>query len=97
LPIRRPGILRNLLSYAPAMQTSHADILAVVEAETETKVPLTLGTVDDGAKALVNQARNRGSETIEFAGDDDTASRAVLCNGAGDLRLERITQDRLVE
>ncbi|MDA1161972.1 MAG: VIT domain-containing protein [Planctomycetota bacterium] len=97
VPIRRSGVLNNLLSYATAMQTSHADVLAVVEAESDTERALESGVVDDEARRLIEKARSFGWERIEFVGHDDTVAATVLCNAAGALRIERQTQDGLIE
>lgn len=92
---RRPGVLQNLLTYAPGIQTSVADLLSVVEAECVESSRN--GSIDPGARQLIEECRQRGWEEIAWAGDVDGTVRTVVCNGAGDFRIERRTVDGLLE
>lgn len=54
----------DLVAHAPGMNTSEADIRAVLEAEVTPKRPLTLGKVDPKAKQLIERARSSGWRTL---------------------------------
>lgn len=97
LPIQRPGILRNILSYAPGMQTSLADVLAVVESEGTANWQPERGTIDADALRLIEKSRRLGWERITFVSGSHNTESTLLCNGKGDLRLERRTVDGLLE
>lgn len=97
LPIQRPGVLRNMLSYAPGMQTSTADFLAVLAAESDPADKPVRGTIDDAARRLVERARSAGWETVSILDDRNAVKSRLTCNGAGELSFERRTADGLLE
>ena len=97
LPIRRPGVLRNILSYAPGMQTSPADILAVVESEVEAEHQPERGTIDARALQLIKKSRSLGWQQVELTRDRSNTTTTLLYNGKGDIRLDRRTKDGLLE
>ncbi|NQV27755.1 MAG: FecR domain-containing protein [Rhodopirellula sp.] len=97
LPIQRPGILRNILSYAPGLQTSTADVLAVVADEVEADGNPVRGAVDAGVLNLIEKCRSLGWEELTFASTDHDAATKMFCNGEGEIRLERRTVDGLLE
>ena len=97
LPIQRPGVLRNMLSYAPGMQTSTADVLAVLDSESEPGHTPVRGKIDDVARRLIEKARAVGWETVTVLDDKNARDVTLACNGAGELRLERRTTDGLLE
>tara|TARA_R110002072_G_scaffold303142_1_gene495835 strand:+ start:109260 stop:115841 length:6582 start_codon:yes stop_codon:yes gene_type:complete len=97
LPIQRPGVLRNIVSYAPGMQTSTADVLAVLDAESEPTSTLVQGEVDDVSRHLIEKSRATGWESVVRLDDKDSPEVTLNCNGAGELRLERRTDDGLLE
>jgi hypothetical protein len=97
LPIQRPGAIRNILSYAPGMQTSTADVLAVVDAESEPSRKPNRGMIDPAALQLIKKARSLGWEEITFVDAAADTSTRFLCNGSGAIRLERRTSDGLLE
>ena len=58
-------VFRDLVAYAPAMNTTAADIQAVLEAEAH--LPLVpAGTVDPAARALVERARGGGWQSVRL-------------------------------
>lgn len=93
--IRRPGVLRNMLTYAPGMQTSTADLLAVVDAECSESSRH--GTIDPDALRLIEKCRQHGWEEIGLPCEIDGTVTTAVCNGAGAFRLERRTVDGLLE
>ncbi len=97
LPIQRPGVLQNILNYAPGMQTSTADLLAVIAAESKHSHPPVQGTIDDASRRLIDQARSLGWEEVGIIDEENSSGTTFLCNGAGHLRLERRTSDGLLE
>ena len=97
LPIQRPGVLRNILSYAPGMQTLTADLLAVLDSESEAGHTPVRGLIDDVARRLIEKARAAGWETVTVPGDRNASEVTLTCNGAGALRVERRTADGLLE
>lgn len=97
LPLQRPGVLQNILNYAPGMQTSTADLLAVIDAESKPSQPPAQGTIDDAARRLVEKARSLGWEEVDLVREGNSSGLKLLCNGAGHLRLERRTSDGLLE
>lgn len=97
LPIQRPGVLQNILNYAPGMQTSTADLLAVLDAESKPSQSTALGVIDEAARRIIEKARSLGWEEVDLAGEGNSSGLKLLCNGAGHLRLERRTSDGLLE
>lgn len=97
LPIQRPGVLQKVLNYAPGLQTSTADLLAVIDAESKPSHPPVQGTIDDAARRLVDKARSLGWEEVAITDEESSTGTKFLCNGAGHLRLERRTSDGLLE
>ena len=97
VPIQRPGVLQNILSYAPGMQTSAADLLAVLDAESEPANKPVRGQIDDAARRLVEKARTSGWESVTVLDDKNAVKVTLSCNGAGELKIERRTVDGLLE
>jgi hypothetical protein len=97
LPIQRPGVLQNILSYAPGMQTSAADLLAVLDTESEPANKPVRGQIDDAARRLIEKARTSGWETVAVLDARNAPEVTLSCNGAGELRIERRTVDGLLE
>lgn len=97
LPIQRPGVLRNMLSYAPGMQTSAADFLAVLAAETQSADEPVRGAIDDSARRLIEKARAFDWEAVSVLDGRNAVKFTLVCNGAGKLSFERRTSDGLLE
>ncbi|MDA1158559.1 MAG: VIT domain-containing protein [Planctomycetota bacterium] len=95
--VQRPGILRNILSYALGMQTSTADVLAVLDAESKSAAEPSRGSIDDAARRLIEDSRAAGWEKITISSSKNASEITLLCNGLGELRLERRTTDGLFE
>jgi ferric-dicitrate binding protein FerR (iron transport regulator) len=97
ISIQSHGVLQNILNYAPGMQTSTADLLAVIDAESKPSRQLAHGTIDEAARRLVDKARSLGWEEVAITVKENSSGTKFLCNGAGHLRLERRTVDGLLE
>jgi len=91
-----PSVLRDPVSYAPGMESSTADLLAVLEAETD-QVSVKRGAVDRRAKKLIERSRKRGWETVTIPGRNGVGDVTVLVDGAGRYKFERRLTDGLVE
>src|SRR5262249_35676760 len=52
-------VFTDLLAYAPGMNTSRADVLAVLEAEAGSK-QIATGSIDPAARKLIDKARSAG-------------------------------------
>ncbi|HEV3146454.1 MAG TPA: hypothetical protein VGZ47_21385, partial [Gemmataceae bacterium] len=104
---QRPAVLypdhifHDLVQYAPGMETSYADVQAVVEAELSSKAKT--GHVDPQARALVERARAMGWRKLSLepaAQARDSLARAsgsYLCDGAGRFAIERTLASGLKE
>lgn len=91
------GVLKNILTYASGMQSMRADLLATLEAETDDEGKPKRGTVDANARKLIERSRARDWEQFELSSDGDVAAVKLMCNGAGELRIERRTRAGLTE
>jgi predicted Zn-dependent protease len=91
---RRPGYSGNdrlffdLVAYAPGMNTSGADVLAVLE--TEAALPgRKVGKIDDEARRLFDKAREGGWREFSLPADGDSPAMKVIFDGAGRYVSER--------
>jgi hypothetical protein len=97
----RPSYSRNdrlfidLLSYAPGLNTTRADIEAVLEAEAGP--PVIPGTIDAGARRLIDVARGGGWRKVAFAGWDGRPSLTLVCDHGGRYAYEHTLATGLVE
>jgi ferric-dicitrate binding protein FerR (iron transport regulator)/tetratricopeptide (TPR) repeat protein len=83
----------DLPSYAPGLNTSRADVEAVLEAEAAGAEP-TLGTIDPAARRLIDAARAAGWSRVAPA---DRPDLALVCDGAGRYAWEHTLPAGLVE
>lgn len=92
------GLIRDLPSYAPGLQTWDADRSAIVEqALPEDRKPAR-GRVDDEARRIVDKARSLGWRKFRaVAADEEPAAPWIQANGAGQFVCQRETLDGLVE
>ena len=93
-----PAVFYDLVSYAPAMRTNLADVLAVLEAEapvdSTTAKP---GKIDDRARRLIERARGAGWQTATIADPHGKTPLTVAFDGTGRYRYERTTSAGLRE
>lgn len=100
---RRPAIsasaplFGDLLVYAPAMNTSVADIAATLEREARPDAALAAGRMDDAARQLIEAARARGWEKVMVPGGARSPSFDVVFDGTGRYVYERTTETGLRE
>jgi hypothetical protein len=89
-------IFCDLLSHAPGMNTSRADILATLEAEARRDPATAPGMIDPGAARLIAQARAAGWQSIRLPADWDPAFTVVF-DGRGRFTYDRVRADGLRE
>ncbi|OAI46640.1 hypothetical protein AYO44_11025 [Planctomycetaceae bacterium SCGC AG-212-F19] len=95
---QRPGFggddrwFYDLLAHAPAMNTSHADILGVIDSEAKPDAAAAPGQVDDAAAKLIEKVRSAGWQKVTVAD-----GRTMVVNGAGHFRSERTLGEGLRE
>jgi ferric-dicitrate binding protein FerR (iron transport regulator) len=76
-------IYTDLVVYAPGMNTSRADILAVVEAEALPRWPTAPGHIDPAARKLIDQARSAGWQSLTFPAEEGHNGLTAVFNGQG--------------
>ena len=82
-------VFTDLVSYAPGMNTSIADIRAVLEAEAAPRFANQPGHIDPAARKLIDRARAAGWQTLTFAGKDGQPTLAISFDGAGRYAYQR--------
>ena len=93
-----PAVFYDLVSYAPAMRTNLADVLAVLEAETPAdSTAVRSGKIDDGARRLVERARGAGWQSATIADPHGNTPLTIAFDGTGRYRYERTTSAGLRE
>src|SRR5207302_1796002 len=78
----------DLIAYAPGMDTSEADALAVLEAESLPHPANRPGKIDDAARALLDRARVQGWLTLKVE-DSGQTSYTIVFDGKGRFAYER--------
>ncbi|MBX3468039.1 MAG: FecR domain-containing protein [Planctomycetes bacterium] len=92
---RHPRALTaDLLAFAPGMDTSQADVLAVLAAEASLPGP---GRVDPAAAALVERARRAPWTTVTLLDDEGREAGQVHAEGGGRFVAERRLRVGLIE
>src|SRR5262249_51004440 len=72
-----------LLLHAPGMNTTPADVNAVLEAEAAPTGTVVTGRVADDARRLIERARSGGWRRVEVAGREGLPAFTVVCDGQG--------------
>jgi Tfp pilus assembly protein PilF len=80
----------DLVAYAPGMDSSRADLLAVVEAEAAPSPMSKPGAIDDGARRLFEKARPQNWKTLTFPAEGDRPGYSVTFDGNGRYAYERV-------
>lgn len=88
-------VFRDLLIYAPGLNTMPADIYAVLEAEGDAGQDSNPSNerkskIADRARQLIERARSAGWFTITLPADGDAPALTLTCDGQGRFRCERV-------
>jgi tetratricopeptide (TPR) repeat protein len=81
--------LNDLTQHAPGLDTTFADIQAVLEAEANMPAAAR-GEVDAEARRLINRARAAGWQRVTYPSKDGQPAFTILVNGAGQFAHERV-------
>ena len=76
-------VFPDLASYAPGMNTSRADVRAVLEAEAAPRLADLSGPIDPAARKLIDRARAAGWQKLTVSGKDGKPALAIAFDGAG--------------
>ena len=88
------NLFRDLLAYAPGLQTHAADVLAVLEAEGGFGTAPTVGTIEPAARDLIDRARSCGWETVTLS---PLSAETLTCDGSGRYACEHMLPSGLKE
>src|SRR5262249_28184960 len=89
-------VLNDLTQHAPALNTTFADIQAVLEAESDVTAPAR-GAVDPEARRLIDRARAAGWQRVTYPAKDGEPAFTIVVNGAGQFAHERMLPSGLRE
>ncbi len=90
-------IFDDLLWYAPGMNTSMADVAAVLEAETKVNPEAKQGTIDPAARRLIDKARASGWRQLTVDAIGRQPAFDVYFNGEGHFAIDRLLECGLRE
>jgi tetratricopeptide (TPR) repeat protein len=82
-------VYTDLLSYAPGLNTSRADLLAVLDEEAAPDLSQTPGTIDPQARKLIDRARQSGWQTLTLSAGEGKPGVLLTFDGAGRYAYER--------
>ncbi len=82
-------LFTDLVSYAPGLSSSRADILATVEAEAAPDLRSSPGKVDPAARKLIERARQAGWRTLTLGGENGEPIIRLVFDGSGRYRFEQ--------
>jgi hypothetical protein len=91
------AVFSDLVSYAPGMNTSQADILAILEAEAAPASDSATGTIDPAARKLIAKARLVGWQTLAIPASPGEAAVNLTFDGSGRFAYERTLPEGLRE
>jgi ferric-dicitrate binding protein FerR (iron transport regulator) len=92
-----PRVVQDLIAYAPGLNTTGADVLAVLEAEATADPHAVPGRIDPGARRLIDWARAAGWEKVSVPGSDGRSLLNITCDGAGRYVYEHTLPSGLAE
>ncbi len=84
-----PHLFTDLLTYAPGLNTSEADILAVLEAEAMPDLRQAPGRIDSEARKLIDATRTDSWRQLALPGDKDHPEQVILFDGSSRYAYER--------
>jgi hypothetical protein len=90
-------IFYDLLSHAPGMRTTEADILAVLDAEVLPTKAVARGMIDPRARKLIDGARQRGWQTLVVPAQGGQQAFDLSFDDSGRYAYERISAEGLRE
>lgn len=90
-------IFTDLLSHAPGMNTTMADIRAVLEAEARPQPSAAPGKIDKEARTLIEKARGQGWQRIVLGTKGEPNAFHIDCDGSGRFIYERTLELGLKE
>ncbi len=79
----------DLVGYAPGLNTSRADIQAVIEAEAVPSAASRRGTIDDGVKELFQRARSGNWQALSIPARGENPGFTVVFDGQGRHAYQR--------
>jgi ferric-dicitrate binding protein FerR (iron transport regulator) len=91
------SIFHELPAYAPGMNTSMADVRAVLESEARPRTSTAPGEIDKKARKLINKARAAGWQTATIRDEQGCVLLSVDFDGTGRYRYETTTDHGLRE
>jgi ferric-dicitrate binding protein FerR (iron transport regulator)/tetratricopeptide (TPR) repeat protein len=83
-------VFSDLVAYAPGMNTSQADIQAVLEAEAAPQLRSAPGRIEPDARELIEQARKGGWKRLTLKGKDGKPGFTFLFDASGRYAYERV-------
>ncbi len=92
-----PSLFADLVSYAPGLNTSEADVLALLEAEALPRRANRPGKVAPEARKLLDAARVRGWQRWTLEGKDGRPALTIVFDGKGRYAYERVLPPGLKE
>jgi hypothetical protein len=90
-------VFGDLVSYAPGLNTTEADIAAVLEAEVPPEPGDKPGTIDPAARALIDRARAGGWQAATFPAQGKRPVARLVFNPAGQFFLDHVLESGLRE
>jgi hypothetical protein len=90
-------LFSDLLLYAPGLNSSDADLCAVLEAEAQRLAASRSGKIDAGARALFAKGRAAGWQTFTLAAEERRATRKITFDGSGRHAYQRTLASGLRE
>jgi tetratricopeptide (TPR) repeat protein len=90
-------VFYDLVSYAPGMNTSRADVRAVLETEAAPRLADLPGPIDAAARKLIDRARAAGWQKLTVAGKDGKPALTIVFDGAGRYAYQRTLPNGLQE
>jgi tetratricopeptide (TPR) repeat protein len=79
----------DLVAYCPGLNTSAADIEAVLEAEAFPDPHSKRGQIDEAARVLIDKSRPAGWQALTLTGEDSQAGVTILFDGSGCYAWQR--------
>jgi ferric-dicitrate binding protein FerR (iron transport regulator) len=82
-------LFNDLVAYAPGLNTSRADTLAVLDDEAAPDLRDTPGTIDPEARKLIDRARSHGWQALTLSAGEGKPGVVLTFDGAGRYTYER--------